>query len=1047
MGRLLFFMPPISRHEAALTTSGAVGALPSDRDRALKAAVYIAFTFSGAAGLMYESVWSRYLGLLVGHAAYAQVLVLGIYLGGLAVGAAVAAHWSDRLRDPLRAYAIIEIAVGILGLVFHLGFVGVSSIMYDTLLPLMDSTPLRTVSLWLVSAGLIIPQAIMLGGTFPLMAAGVLRRVPGEPGGVLSRLYFTNSIGAAVGVLVAGFGLLAWVGLPGTSMTAGIINLAVGAGVLALARRYPLGAPQTERRAGQTPSAQGGIGLSRLLLGVAFGTAVASFIYEIGWLRMLVLVLGGATHTFEIMLSAFILGLALGALWVRRRSDRWTQPLVVLGVVQCAMGYAAILTLPLYGQSFRWTAALLQTIERTELGYLWFSLAKYGTSLLIMLPATFCAGMILPLVTRTLLVSGAGERAIGSVYAVNTLGAIVGAGTAGIILLPVLGLQNMIIAAAGLDIAIGVVLLYVAPQSRAIGRPLAAVGVAGVVMLLVGTVGRIDQRVLASGVFRFGDLDAALNADVMFYEDGRTATVSVSRRGTLLSIATNGKADGSLPLSWLRSCTPDTPRSPMRIDAGTQMLAPMIALAHAPAPRRVAVIGQGTGISSHLMLGPPDVEQVTTIEIEPQMIMGSWRFYPFNQRVFDDPRSRFAIEDARTFFSAVDDKFDVILSEPSNPWMSGVASLFTVEFYRHVLPSLTEDGVFAQWIQLYETEDDLLLSVLAALHEVFPSYALFQTSSADLLIVASKSESLEADWSVFDFDAFDEDFCRVHPIDPVDLEVLRIADRRAFEALFRGPQPVNSDFHPVLDLGAERARFLRKGAQGFLDLGSVRFSVLAMLSERILDVPVEPVAAVTDVPRAIVLSQSAGIRAAGPWWTPEGLSGGDDGSPGMVLRAGLEMAGGLGGVVARDAAWRYQLQRGSPPEDWRAWVQEFRAIELERSVGAVGRAEKGFFSVVEAYLSRTNPPSLVRYIVLHHRALALSDIAAVASYTDSILASADYPDWIEPSFLLEVGVTSNWMLGKHDAALRVWNLLSERYQRSEGDVRRSIVEALAHGEK
>ncbi len=179
-----------------------------------------------------------------------------------------------------------------------------------------------------------------------------------------------------------------------------------------------------------------------------------------------------------------------------------------------------------------------------------------------MLPATFCAGMILPLVIRTLLVSGAGERAIGSVYALNTLGAIVGAGTAGIILLPVLGLQNMIIAAAGLDITIGVVLLYVAPQSRAIGRPLAAgaAGIAGVVMLLVGTVGRIDQRVLASGVFRFGDLDAARNADVMFYEDGRTATVSVSRRGTLLSIATNGKADGSLPLSWLRSCTPDTPR-------------------------------------------------------------------------------------------------------------------------------------------------------------------------------------------------------------------------------------------------------------------------------------------------------------------------------------------------------------------------------------------------------------------------------------------------------------------------------------------------------
>ena len=293
-------------------------------------------------------------------------------------------------------------------------------------------------------------------------------------------------------------------------------------------------------------------------------------------------------------------------------------------------------------------------------------------------------------------------------------------------------------------------------------------------------------------------------------------------------------------------------------------------------------------------------------------------------------------------------------------------------------------------------------------------------------------------------DAFDKDFCRVSPINPVDLEVLRIADRRAFEALFREPREVNSDFHPVLDLGAERARFLRRGAQGFLDLGSVRFSVLAMLSERILDVPVEPVAAVTNVPRAVTLSQSAGIRSAGPWWTPEGLTGGDDGSPGTALREGLEMAGGLGGIVARDAAWRIQLQRGSPAEDWHEWLREFRAIELERSVGAVGRAENGFFSVVENYLSRSNPPPIVRYIVLQHHALASSDFAAVASYTDSILARADHAEWIEPSFLLEVGVTSNWMLGYHDAARRVWDMLGERYQRSASDVRRSIVESLAY---
>jgi hypothetical protein len=162
------------------------------------------------------------------------------------------------------------------------------------------------------------------------------------------------------------------------------------------------------------------------------------------------------------------------------------------------------------------------------------------------------------------------------------------------------------------------------------------------------------------------------------------------------------------------------------------------------------------------------------------------------------------------------------------------------------------------------------------------------------------------------------------------------------------------------------------------------------------------------------------------------------------LRDGLEMAGALGGIVARDAAFRIQMQRELPPEDWHQWLEEFRAIELERSVGAVGRAEEGFFSVIESYLSVTDPPSIVRHVVAHQYALASSDFRAVAGYTDSILAYADHPHWIEPSFLLEVGVASNWLLGDYSAARRVWQLLRGRYARSVDDVRYRIVEALAH---
>ncbi len=1029
-----------------LTTAAEVRAPSHDSTRTLQVGVYTAFTVSGAAGLIYESVWSRYLGLLVGHAAYAQILVLGIYLAGLALGAAIAAQRTDRIADPLRAYGLVELAVGVLGILFHAVFLGVSTLMYDGVLPQIASTPMRTVTLWLVAAVLILPQAILLGTTFPLMAAGVLRRLPQQPGGVLSRLYFTNSIGAAGGVLLAGFALLAWVGLPGSVQTAGALNLLVGLTALWLARAFPVG-EVTTKPAPAAVDAPSPSQLPRLLLAAAFGTAVASFIYEIGWLRMLGLVLGGATHSFEIMLSAFILGLALGAFWVRRRSDRWTRPLFALGIVQWVMGFAALATLPLYAQMFDLTALLLDVLPRSESGYVWFSLSKYGVSLLIMLPSTFCAGMTLPLITRTLLVTGFGEKAVGEVYAVNTLGAITGAGVAGLILLPVLGLERMMVIGAGIDMFIGVALFAAAVQSETVRRPAlaGASAVTLVVLLLVSIFGRIDQRLLASGVFRFGDIEEARRAEVTFYEDGRTATISVAKRGNLFSIATNGKADGSLPTSWLEACTQETPRGVLRIDAGTQILAPLIALAHASDPSNVVVVGHGTGISSHVLLGHPNAPDVITVEIEPEMIRGSAAFYPYNARVFDDRRSRFAIEDARTFFSATDERFDVILSEPSNPWVSGVSHLFTVEFYRHVIRSLTDDGVFVQWMQLYEINDDLVLTVLAALHQVFPSYTLFQTSSADLLIVASTSELRDPDWELVHAPAYAVDLCRVRPLMPIDMEVMRVADRRAFEALFEAPDAVNSDFHPVLDLGAERARFASRGAAGFRALGSVRFSVPAMLSGRALDVPASVTQSVTDVPRAVALAQSSGIRAAARWWTPEGLEDGTDGQPSTVLQTGLAASGDFAGIVARDAVWRTKLQSGSPPPDWQDWVEEFQIIEKERSAGSNGHVEEGFFQVVEAYLGLHDPPAMVSHVVQYHRALAALDFAAIASRADSVLEVDDHADWIQPTLLLETAVAAHWMLGDQGGARRVWERLSPSYDRAPTDVRRRIVQALAGG--
>ena len=435
--------------------------------------LYLLFVLSGAAGLIYESIWTRYLGLFVGHDAYAQIIVLVIFLGGMSAGAMVVSRFSERLRDPLRGYALIELAVGLIGLVFHDVYQWSTNFAYGSIYPSLAGSPLLVVAKWSIASALILPQSVLLGATFPLMSAGVLRLRRGHTGQSLSLLYFANSLGAAVGVLVAGFYLVGLAGLPGTLLVAAMLNLVVALvtfGIVGVARRGKQGAEsRTPAAADRTPADQGQLAtgaLGPLLLFTSFGTAVASFIYEIDWIRMLALVLGGATHAFELMLSAFILGLALGSLWIRSRIDRIRNPVRTLGVVQWVMGLMAVATLPIYAASFDWIATLMNTFAPTDLGYVGFTAARYALCLAIMLPATFCAGMTLPLITRTLLRSGSGEAAIGRVYAWNTLGSIVGVALGGMILLPLIGVKAMLVAGAAIDMAIGVLLVWRATDRR-----------------------------------------------------------------------------------------------------------------------------------------------------------------------------------------------------------------------------------------------------------------------------------------------------------------------------------------------------------------------------------------------------------------------------------------------------------------------------------------------------------------------------------------------------------------------------------------------------
>ena len=788
---------------------------------------YVLFTASGFAGLIYESIWTHYLKLFLGHAAYAQSLVLIVLMGGMALGSALCGRRSTRIANPLLGYALVEALVGALALAFHEVFVAATDFTYAAILPALGAEWLALGAKLAVSCLLILPPSILLGMTFPLMSAGLVRAYPGSSGESIAMLYFTNSLGAVAGVLASGFVLIDWAGLPGTLRTAGVINLCLAAAVGLLARSDRLAAHLTPLAPGNERGGES----ARLLLVVAFLTGLASFIYEISWIRMLSLVLGSSTHSFELMLSSFILGLALGGFAVRRRVDASAAPERLLGWIQVVMGLLALSTLVVYNQTFELMETLMKGLARTDAGYVMFNVTGQLISALVMLPATFCAGMTLPLITGALIRRGAGEAAIGKVYAANTLGAIAGVLIAVHVGLPLLGLKGAMLLGSLVDAVLGLALLWRFLPSR---RVLAGTAAACAALFLpVSLAYDLDPNKMTAGVFRYGDLAGSRNAEILFNKDGKTATVHLVRYSEAISIRTNGKSDGSINMNR---------ESARGSDEITMVLTGAVPLALKPDARSAAVIGIGTGLTMHTLLQSLAIERVETVEIESAMAEAARGFLPRNRASFADPRGTIHIDDAKTFFSTHNRRYDIIVSEPSNPWVSGVSGLFTREFYRRIRTHLNPDGLLVQWFQLYEIDTSLVASVMRALGEVFPHYAVFAASDHDLLIVASDSAiPLPLKARVFEHPGVANELVTVNIPTPGDLDARYIGERATLEPLFESyGMPANSDYAPILDLNAARHRFTEKSATAVVALLNLPVPVLEMLEPGTQRRPVNP---------------------------------------------------------------------------------------------------------------------------------------------------------------------------------------------------------------
>ncbi len=780
---------------------------------------------SGFAALIYQSTWAQYLGLIVGHSAYAQSLVLILFMGGMAGGAALTARVIARIKRPILWYVGVELFLAVCGLLYHPGFTAGRAWVLGDLLPWLDAGWMAGSASWVFGASTIILQTIALGATFPLIAEVVITQTRGEKGRIVSTLYFANSIGAGIAALTNVVLVLPAVGLPGSVMTAGLLNALAGLMIWLTFGGYSHIQKVSEKPVEMQNPATAPRSVTRPIYIAAGITGAASFVYEIVWVRILANALGSSMHVFELMLSAFIIGIALGGYVIRKRIDQMQDHARVAGYVQVAMGIFALASCVGFTGLFFSVPHFMESMAQTNGGYWWFSLLTSIFGFFVMLPATICAGMVLPLLTTSLLNHGGGDKSVGHTYAANTFGSIFGVIIGIHVLMPLAGVENAILYAAIADFVLGLYLIGFFSKER---KPTRMHRVAAVVCVLgfisVSLVPALQHKVLSSGVYRSGELDPNPKSDMEFYRDGSTASVAaLSYPSGTRVIKTNGKPDASI--------TPFSEEP--TVDEPTMIVAGALPFAFSENIEDVAVIGFGSGLTSHTVLANNNVKDVDTIEIEPAMVEGARIFGDRVQRVYDDPRSDIIIDDARAYFASSQEKYDTIISEPSNPWVSGVATLFTSEFYSFTKEHLKDGGLLVQWVQLYEISPGLVATIFNALEEEFEDYAVYSANDSDMLVVASPEGKVGK--PRFDFDsekfAFKKEFDRIG-INGMDDVMARFAgDKAMLQPFFEQLNTVaNSDFFPILSLEAPKTRFKEESSAGIFRLAQTHLPLVEYLA-------------------------------------------------------------------------------------------------------------------------------------------------------------------------------------------------------------------------
>jgi spermidine synthase len=682
--------------------------------------VLIGFALSNISALIYEVTWSRELTYIFGTTIYAISTILACFMSGLALGSYWIGKYADRSKNPLRLFALLEFGVGFYGIIATSIF-SLLVYPYKFFYNLFHGTPLFYFSQFILTFFALILPTTLLGATFPTMSKVYAKDINfiGQRIGVV---YFSDTLGAAVGSLLSGFLLIPLLGLSKTMIFAALINIMVGWIIYRVSKEVKIEENFILSRADKVS-----IGRSRsvdnLIIAAFFISGFSALTYEVVWTRFLSLVFGNSTYAFSAMLSAFLIGLAIGSYFIGKISDKIEDLIGTLGILEMGIAFSAVLLLFLFSQMDVIFLAVYLKLRSSFL-FLWF--AYYFLFFLVFLIPTTLMGATMPIVSK---IYSRNKDTIGGdigvIFSSNTAGGILGSFAAGFILIPLVGAERSVLLAGGMNVIVAITMFFYSNMKKSFFLTSLALFVLLGAYLTTYTISPLGAGVYyqlagIDSIEKYKDKKAEMS--LLFKKDDPHALVTVTKSKSTLSLRINGKVDannfGDLPTEYMLAFVP--------------------LLTHKN-PKSVLNIGLGAGFTLSA-IEDFDVKEIDVIEINPAVVEASKKiFFNYNDNALDDSRVNLIIADARNYLANSNKKYDVIISEPSNPWISGEVGLFTKEFYDIAKRHLNEEGIFCQWVPLYDYDAKSFKIFLNTFHSVFPYVQIYKIGT-DAILIGSLQE-------------------------------------------------------------------------------------------------------------------------------------------------------------------------------------------------------------------------------------------------------------------------------------------------------------------